>query len=119
MVSDEERSSSNRAAVLTAGVLAAVAGFCAVATPRDSCFIGLVCSPLFLGALAGGCVPSKPILAAALSVPIATAVVAVGVGEARVWVVCALPFLVVWALPTAILGAICARTIWRWLRGAS
>jgi hypothetical protein len=76
-----------------------------------------LCAPLFLGALAGSCMPSRPVLAAVLSVPVATTALTLGEGLSPGWILLALPFLMVWALPTAILGAICARTTRRWLLG--
>ena len=114
MISEREKASSIRGVALTMGSLAGVAGFCFVAAKTESDALALIlCAPLFLGALAAICVPARPILAASLSIPLATAIVVASTHTDPGWIVVGLPFLIVWALPTAILGAVGATTIRR------
>jgi len=113
MVSKEEKASSIRAVGLTAAVLVGVASLWGAATIEHGGGIALICSPLLLGALAGACAPERPIRAAGKSVVVATAVMALGLGLDVSWIMLLVFVMIVWALPTAILGAICGATVRR------
>jgi hypothetical protein len=110
---------STRTFALSAGLLAATACFCGVAALAGGGDIALVFSPLFLGALAGACAARRPIRAAIVTVLVAVGLIFTALGPNPFYFLAALPYLLAWSIPTAILGAICGANIRRRLKGGT
>jgi hypothetical protein len=113
MSSIKDNRPSDEAVVLSAGFLATAACFCGVAAFQDQGGSALLCSPLFLGAVAGAYSYQRPIRAALVAVALATLVLILAIGPSIVWFLYALFIVIIWAVPAAILGAICGATVRR------
>jgi hypothetical protein len=116
MSSIEEKVPSDEAVGLSATLLAAAACFAGVAATQDRGATAVLLSPLFVGALVGAYSYRRPVRAALVTVALATIVIILAFGEPSIWIFYLFVVFTLWALPAAILGAICGSTVRRRVR---
>lgn len=117
-----EKAPPRGAMVLSAGLIAGVAATCGGLASAETYFPTIFCLPFFLGALVGLCSIDHPVRSSLLTVLVATLILFLGLFVRyglyeTLYVVMYAAFTLPLVVPETIIGALCASTIRRYVRG--